>query len=401
MHPQVKNNGLTLIAGHNNIGFKVYASARAYAAYQHLTKEVKAKNYWAHLIIKGIQGLNSGMITSNDVFVQTTDHKHGSQDFVVVLPGCTVYAERRNKAEYVISRLEVSEDYFERQKDGDEPSLHKTTFMRNGWQVDPIPNNAVKIDSDIKVVGIGDKAYRSREDAAKLVGDRIKASVNPAVRQTGYNLFHTPGKGRLGGLHHYRQAMHAETDTGLHESAYLLAEVMGQSQAHKNITWFADFGGSGILTQAMQILSDRGVSLTGHSLYLYRPTTRTDTAYQLSQAIGLSVDRDFVRRNNLNLNEVVGSASLTLPCLRRQNEAGYTRLNMTIDYVKGFSGGKTVVKTAMAIGAAAGSAAAFPALATMSAMVIAVDSYAAVGVAAIPIAMAHAPNFVDRLKARF
>ena len=172
---------------------------------------------------------------------------------------------------------------------------------------------------------------------------------------------------------------------------------MKDARKENDITWFADFGGVAILTQAMNILNRHNLKLEGHKLYLHRPTARKDSIYKLSQSLGMSVDRTFVTSNPLNTNELIGSGSLTLPFLRKQKEDSYTLLQMGMDYGKGITGGKSVWKAGATLAAAATAATAFPASATV---IGALGLAAKAGAAVVPVVAAHMPNTTDRFMAK-
>ncbi|KEQ16374.1 hypothetical protein [Endozoicomonas numazuensis] len=297
----------------------------------------------------------------------------------------------------VISSIVHADDYSQLQESYQAPDLHRAYREDRVWETEIAENNKVKSRSVISVVAVSDTGFSKSSDAAVRVGPRIKKTVNSSVDTTGFDLFFTPGKGRIAGLSNLRQAMKADTDKSLNEASVLLANIMKDARKEENITWFADFGGVAILTQAMNILNRHNLKLTGHKLYLHRPTARKDSIYKLSQSLGMTVDRTFVTSNPLNTNELIGSGSLTLPFLRKQKEDSYTLLQMGMDIGKGITGGKGVWKAGAALASAATAAALFPASAT----VIGALGLAAKASATIPVVAAHMPNTTDRIMAKF
>ena len=216
------------------------------------------------------------------------------------------------------------------------------------------------------------------------VGPRAK-SVASAIESTGFDLFFTPGKGRIGGLRNYRQSLRAATDQDLNEPAILLANVMKNARKNEKVLWFSDMGGSGVLTQAMAILAKQNVRLEKHKMFLHRPTTRKDEAFRLSQELGMTLDRDFTKSNNLNINEVVGGSSLGLAFKRKRADSNYTGIHMAVDVYKGVTGGNAAWKTAAGLSAAAVSVAAFAPAATVFSAIGAATLAAKVGGAAMPL----------------
>ena len=97
-------NEMKLIVGQHG-GVKVYCSSIAYPIYEQLALQGRGKNHWAGLIVRGLRGLSNGIINSDDVFVSDQIMHQGVQDFLINLPGCKVYAQRRDNGSYVISKI--------------------------------------------------------------------------------------------------------------------------------------------------------------------------------------------------------------------------------------------------------------------------------------------------------
>ena len=328
---------LHLIAGQRD-GVKVFCSPQAMPVYQQLVKKSQNSNYWADLIVRGIKGLKSGAINSKDVFVKTSKLHKGLQDFTILLPGCTVHANREDNGCYVISRIEATMSYQSQQVQSLKPGLHRAVVVNRSkkWKASFKKDQMVEGKNDHNIVAISDTCYQMPDDAATYTGIRVKGSIKPRVDKDGYDLFFTPGKKRTAGLLNYRQAIAPETSQKLHEPALLLADIMKNAQGVKNITWFSDLGGAAILTQAMQMLATHNITLEGHTIFLHRPTSRKDTAYQLSQKLKMAVEGDFIKSNYMNVNELIGSGSLTLPFIRARNkEDDYGYFKGAIDLGKG------------------------------------------------------------------
>jgi hypothetical protein len=68
---------------------------------------------------------------------------------------------------------------------------------------------------------------------------------------------------------------------------------MEQAKTLKGVLWVADKGGSVVLTQAMKILVDKGVTLKGHTAYLYNPRTSPGDALRLAHKLELSLNESF------------------------------------------------------------------------------------------------------------
>lgn len=68
---------------------------------------------------------------------------------------------------------------------------------------------------------------------------------------------------------------------------------MIQAKGVEDVIWSADKGGSAVLTQAMQILVDKGVTLKGHTAYLYKPRTSPGNALRLAHKLELTLNETF------------------------------------------------------------------------------------------------------------
>lgn len=389
------NNQWKIIAGQHG-GVKVYCTPSAHLIYKQLALKSRGENHWAGVIVRSLRGLSSGMINSDDVFVSSDTMHQGMQNFLVSLPGCNVAAQRYDNGSYVITSIEaVTGNYAEDQKYSKRPGLHRAEKVAGGWDATFKESGRVESKNDINLVAISDASYDSSSDSAGIVAPRAK-SVASAVESTGFDLFFTPGEKRIGGLRNYRQSLRAATDKDLNEPAILLASIMKNARQTKNIVWFSDMGGSGVLTRAMAILAKQNVRLEKHKMFLHRPTTRKDEAFRLSQELGMTLDRDFTKSNNLNINEIVGGSSLGLAFKRKRVDSGYTGIHMAVDIYKGVMGGNGAWKTVTGLSAAAVSVAAFAPAATVFSAIGAVTLAGKVGTAAMPLLSANMPDAYDR-----
>ncbi|WP_281647711.1 hypothetical protein [Parendozoicomonas sp. Alg238-R29] len=385
------HTGLPVIAGQGQ-GVKIYCSKQAYPVYQQLVAKAGNANYWAGLIVRSIQGLQSGAVNSKDVFVHTGAMHKGLQDFQVIMPGCTVLAQKKNDGSYVISGIDATGDYDKQQEVGERPGLHRVKAKREMWETKFKESRTVEGCGSVNVVGVADRGYGKASDAANRIAPRIKQSgIEQTVSSSGFDLFFTPGNGKLGGLINYQQAVKAETDADLHEAAVILSETMKQAKSLKNVVWFSDMGGSAILTQAMKILATHQHKLEGHKVHFHRARSRKDRAYALSQQLGMTLAEGMGKSNLLNVNELIGGTSLSVPFQRFKHESDYTLLKGASDVVKGIKDAKSAWGTVSALGAAAAFSGSFPAAATV------------IGVigSALTIASANAPDATDRLMSKF
>ena len=138
--------------------------------------------------------------------------------------------------------------------------------------------------ADAKCASAGDAARKSLEAVWDFLGNN-----KSGVRNGGFDLHFTPGPNRLGGLVQYN-ALAINDSRG---SAVHLASSMERTRSIQNVCWVADFGGSVVLTQAMHILVDKGVSLKGHTVYFHKPRTSPAKALKLAHKLDLTLNERF------------------------------------------------------------------------------------------------------------
>jgi hypothetical protein len=84
---------------------------------------------------------------------------------------------------------------------------------------------------------------------------------------------------------------------------------MYQARKQIGVTWFSDYGGSAILTRALQILHrEKGITLPNHSIFMNHPTSKSKEAISAAKAIGLT---EFDKKSGfLNRKEFRGHFAL-------------------------------------------------------------------------------------------
>jgi len=304
--PPVMQNQFPLIAG-KNAGIRISCTPQAKPVYDNLLRLSKSGNYWAQLIVNGIQGLASGRLHLNNVFVK--EEKLAQGEFIMVLPGCVATFEKRNTGEFRLIHMTADESYFELQKQAQRPGLFSVAKQGMSWKPEFVENGRITNKED-RVVAITDRRGNDPADVVDAVVPYItNAPVSGGSRllnKHGFDMHYTPGIGGIGGWRNLRQAKHPGNDSALHESAILLAKTMYESRNVDGVCWISEHGGSGVLIQAMQILAGQGVKLEKHSVFLSNPTTRISKAVEFGQQLGLRPLGKLSNRNPLTPAEIIG-----------------------------------------------------------------------------------------------
>lgn len=213
----------------------------------------------------------------------------------------------------------------------------------NEWRASYVRNGQVDSQAG-RLVAVADSSYESANEAANysIPGALTFFGNNTsAVRQGGCDLHFTPGPKQLGGLFRYDSL----SIDSCRSSAVHLAATMEAARDIKSVAWVADFGGSAVLTQAMQILADKGVSLEGHTLYLHRPRTSPAKALKLAHQLKLSLNKKFA---NTGLNPRGALSQFSVAGVRMNNSSDpYGRDQHAMAWFKG----AVAVSTPVGIGA--------------------------------------------------
>ncbi|MFA7554495.1 MAG: hypothetical protein WCY88_09625 [Spongiibacteraceae bacterium] len=124
------------------------------------------------------------------------------------------------------------------------------------------------------------------------------------------------------------------------------------------VAWISERGGSGVLTQAMQILKERNVNFkaSDHHVFFSQPTTNLVKAETLARDVGLSFSRSTHKTNKLNPNELIGGLNVAGDFVgiyqRFRADEDYSAVNMGVDMAKSTGGSWQAITTVSASSAA-------------------------------------------------
>ncbi|WP_295799503.1 hypothetical protein [uncultured Microbulbifer sp.] len=295
--PQNSPQSYPLIAG-QRAGKRISCTPELKPVYDRLLQAANRNHHWARIAVKELNALTTGMLGKNNVYVRPGEHQRGcgSEKYYVFLPGLKATVVRWINDQFCITELVMDENYYEVVKNGSDfkrMGLYRTSKGRveGSWDLEYVKDGAILGDSD-RVVSIADAKCASAGDAARKSLEAVwdfLGNNKSGVRNGGFDLHFTPGPNRLGGLVQYN----ALTINDSRGSAVHLASSMERARSIQNVCWVADFGGSAVLTQAMQILVDKGVSLKGHTVYFHKPRTSPARALKLAHTLDLTLNERF------------------------------------------------------------------------------------------------------------
>jgi len=295
-----------VIAG-QHAGKPVRITPNAKPVYDQLVKLARdGNNYWAEITVKAINELAAGRLHQSNIFVKPgAVHRDGTEEFVMILPGCKVTCQKLDADGFKILYFEPDIKYGQAIESGKAPGLY--TARKTGsdkWITKPNENGYIAPDKH-RMVAISDAGYEDPNQAATLAALRIAEAPftggSSMVNDDGFDLHFTPGEKRLGGLRNYRNAIRVNQYTELNESALLLARTMYQARDINGVRWISEDGGSGVLTQAMTILAAQGAQLPNHKVFLFNPTTSPNAAIKAAHSLQMKLDRQFNKTRMFNI----------------------------------------------------------------------------------------------------
>ena len=327
-----------LIAGSPNYGVAI---APEYAATYANIKAMAKSSYAAFIVKRELEAL-LGNGFKDSVYTTTEVGNGGYATYKMVLPGCVAYFHKNAQGCFYIYHLEANFEYLDLQRKGAKPGLHRVENKDRQWMTEFAENGQIKT-SPGRVVAISDSGS-SLEEAVGAVVPVITSAPEigeskKALKLDGFDLHFTPGKTRFGGMRNRIQAAQPETTSSLNESALLLANTMQYAVKTKMVSWITQGGGSGIMTQALQILKDKNIDFSGteHQIFFSGITTNLVKAEQLARDLGLETGRLTHSRNPLNLNQLLGPGLLNgyaAAWQRYRQEKAHTTLKFSADIVR-------------------------------------------------------------------
>jgi hypothetical protein len=303
---KVTEGQLATIAG-KSAGRKVRCSPQALPVYDSLVGLATSGNYWARLIVQGIRGLTSGRLHMDNVYVkQETSIAYGRGLFYLVLPGIRATLEDCADGTFTLQTLQADLSYLQGQKDQSKPGLWRVRSRGDSLTAELQADGTIERKESRPVV-IADRATDTPETVALRAHRDLEKTDNTlrmTVAHSGFDLHHTPGPSIIG-LKSARKALSTELDKEIIESAILLANTMYRASSVPGVTWFADWGGSAVLTRAMQILSQEKLAVFDrHRIILNRPTSNSSQAEKLAKTLNMGF---IEKRTGITPREIVGN----------------------------------------------------------------------------------------------
>lgn len=315
-----------VIAG-KSAGKIVTITPQAEPVYKEIRNLAQRGNYWAQITINALHQLVSGRLHQNNIFIKPGPvHRGGEEEFVMILPGCKVTVEKQSKDAFKIIYFEADAGYAELQSSEGSPGIYNSEYKKErGWHAKKSKKKGNIKEIKGRLVAICDSKYSDEQKAVRSVAPHIASSHYSAevgeapLRDTGFDLHFTPGDQRIGGLRNFKDALHPLKKQDIHVSAQLLARAMFNARKIENVSWIAEYGGSAVLTQAMKILADQGLTLSEHRIFLYQPKTSQSETLNVARRLNINIGRNFSRVSPINIAGALGQPAATINRFRHEN----------------------------------------------------------------------------------
>lgn len=300
------------IAG-NAGGKRVLCSNQALPIFNDLVKLSRSGNHWAGIIVKAITGLSAGKLHLDNIFIEEKKSlAYGKGAFHLVLPGVTASLDELPNGSYILQHIKTDTNYQILQEQSQKPGLWR---VRNKINLKPeLQKDGMILNKEYRPVVISDMATSDAIKISKIArNDLIKTdgTIKNMVRDHGFDMHHTPGGSAIIGLKKAKKALSSSKDKDIVQSAMLLANTMYKARNINGVLWYSDWGGSAVLTRAMQILhKEKGIKLDKHSIFLNRPTSSPKQAIELAEMLGITPNADG-KNTGLHPSEIRGHIAYT------------------------------------------------------------------------------------------
>ena len=340
-----------IIAG-GSAGRPIRCAPEVLPTFNKLQQAAQRGNHWARIAVKELSDLTNGQAGKQNVYVRPGKAADHHTPFAVFLPGlkATVY-HWTAKGGYTVVDLQLDGNYFEAtQSEQRRLGLYRVRNEAGRWATQYVPDGDVLREKG-RLVAVADTGYDTVTDAANSVVPRAMGAPNidkgRGRGREGCDLHFTPGAKHIGGLVNYDAQ---RIDAG-RASAVHLASSMVKARSSR-VIWVADHGGSAVITQAMQILVDKGVTLKDHTVHLYRPRTAPSLALQLAHKLELTMDENFAN-TGLSVRGALSQWSVSDKRLKNEEDP-YNKASHLRCWINGLTAGAGVIGLGTAGAAAAG-----------------------------------------------
>jgi len=267
-------------------GRKIFCSPQAEPIYNNLLELAKSGNHWARLAVRSIIGLTAGRLNKDNIYIEKKQSlAYGKGAFHLVLPGVMVSLEELPNSSFILQRIKIDNNYQRLQEKSMKPGLWRVN--ENKDTIPELQKNGMIRNKEYRPVVITDMVEDDARTIANItrknIANKKDAMIKDIARTQGFDMHYTRGGGGIVGLKPAQSALATAKDSEITRSAVMLARTMYQARHIEGVLWYSDWGGSAVLTRAMEILDrEKNVSLKNHMIFLNRPTTKASYAIELA-----------------------------------------------------------------------------------------------------------------------
>lgn len=264
-----------------------------------LKRAEKAGFFYPVLAMKHLKALSTGLIGKNNVFIPNiNDVKTNTfQKVVVFVPGIKATVERRANDSYVVTALELSDEYKSIERGSKEkPGVYTAKGTGENIKLHYKINGRITPENN-RYVAIADTGYETPKHAAKEVAKRLEDMFgSDAAQQGDFDLFYSPVGSDLRGMRNYNPV----NVTKSYAFAGLLADAIEQSIKHERVVWASERSGSVVLTQSLMALTGKGLSFLDqkHLVKMCWASSNPEPAYTAARQLGMLADKKILKSNS-------------------------------------------------------------------------------------------------------
>lgn len=301
----------------------------------------RSGDYHKVMLIKLLQGLTAGHDHQDNILQSANLNARKPRQFTIQLPGCMAQVAHHPNGNYYVTHIDSAPDVH---REEDSTGLYEAIKRNDGWQTvfrdKPKPNphgpttiaitDATKLSNNAAIPG--GKALSDSDYVAKITFNK-------------FYLHHTHGTESITGYIKRKTITQPLNNKEIRSSSALLANAMMQARGESQnmpekpedrraFAWVSSQGGSAVLTQALALLKQRGISFHGHNhhVFFHEIGSNTDQAVKLALDLGFKLPaKPFTKRLWSMTSLAVGGGHKAINH-RVRAEEDYTRAMAGLDH---------------------------------------------------------------------
>jgi hypothetical protein len=265
-------------------------------------------NYWAMTAVKTILSLNSGQFKQSVYIPEQRQHLDGRSIYKVIMPGCAAIVRHQSTGQLCILQMKSSAEFGQLQVEYRKPAYFEINGEGRNLEIE----QKHKVSKPKTAILVCDR-HQNIENAIDAAKAYLGKAPNTST-EGGYGIMYTPDENPVKGIKSIlsvSRSLSTDRDPKLKESAQVLYHLMKNSRQVEYLTWVTEWGGSGIMYQAMRRFSRNTQEFNErHKMFFAAPTTNVKAIEELAEANGIRIERNSRYFDGLNPTQMLGSGRL-------------------------------------------------------------------------------------------